>query len=240
MNKKVSIQASVVYDNNPFDKKLKTDWGFSCLLKGLDKTILFDTGTNGSLLLENMEKLEIQPDDVDLVFLSHFHRDHFGGLDALLRKNPRIAVWLPKFFPSNFKESLKNKRTILKEVEGFQEICESAYTTGVIPGWIKEQSLVLDVDQGLILVTGCAHPRITNIIAKSKDLLKKDVFMVFGGFHLAGFNEAEIMEIIETFRGFGVKKVGPCHCSGEDARRLFAREYGKDFIRLGAGKKVRM
>ena len=240
MNNKSSIQASIIYDNNPFDKTLKTGWGFSCLVEGLDKTILFDTGASGPLLLENMEKLGILPYDIDSVFLSHFHRDHFGGLGDLLRKNPHIEIWLPKFFPSSFKESLKNKKAIFKEVEGTQEICEGAYTTGVISGWIKEQSLVLDSDKGLVIVTGCAHPRITNIIAKGKELFNKDIFITFGGFHLAGFDDGEIMEIIETFRGFGVKKVGPCHCSGEDARRLFAREYGKDFIRLGAGRKLRI
>ena len=235
-----SIQMIIVYDNNAFDKKLEKDWGFSCFIKGLEKSILFDTGANGRILLSNMEKLRIRPEEIDLVFLSHAHRDHTGGLDALLQQNSKIEVLLPEFFSSSFKDAIKKRGASIVEVESFQKICEGAYTTGVITGWIKEQSLILDTDKGLIVITGCAHPRITNIITKVKELLKKDIYMVFGGFHLAAFDEGEINEIIDRFRALGVKKVGPCHCSGDEARKLFAEEYKDDFIEIGAGKEIKV
>ncbi len=100
------------------------------------------------------------------------------------------------------------------EVEKPQGICKGAHTSGVIEGWIKEQALVLDTEKGLVLMTGCAHPRIVNILARVKELFKKDLYLVFGGFHLAGFYKAEIKDIIARFRDLGVQKVGPCHCSG--------------------------
>lgn len=234
------IQMIIVYDNNPFDEKLENDWGFSCLIKGLEKLILFDTGTNGHLLLSNMEKLGIRPEKIEMVFFSHAHKDHTGGLDALLTQNSKIEVWLPDFFSSSFKDSIKKRGGTVKEVRNFQKICEGAHTSGVIPGWIKEQSLILDIDKGLILITGCAHPRIVKIISTVKELLKKDIYMLFGGFHLAGFNKGEIKEIIDSFQASGVKKVGPCHCSGDEARRLFAEEYRDDFIEIGAGKKIKV
>jgi len=231
---------TIVYDNNSFDKKLEKDWGFTCFIKGLEKSILFDTGKNGHILLSNLEKLGIHPEEIELVFLSHAHEDHIGGLDALLTQNSKIEVWLPEFFSSSFKKAIKKEGATVTEVENFQKICERAYTTGVIAGWIKEQSLILETDKGLIVITGCAHPRIVNIIALAKELLKKDIHMVFGGFHLAGFYEDEIEEIIDQFRVSGVKKVGPGHCSGDEARRLFAEEYKKDFIEIGAGKEIKV
>lgn len=234
------IQMIIVYDNNSFDEKLDKDWGFSCFIKGLEKSILFDTGTKGRILLANIEKLRIRPEEIDLVFLSHDHRDHTGGLDALLVQNPKIEVWLPEFFSSSFKNVIKKKGTSVAEVDNFQKICRGAYTTGVIPGWIKEQSLILDTDKGNIVITGCAHPRITNIITKAKELLKKDIHMVLGGFHLGAFYENEINEIIDHFRKSGVKKVGPGHCSGDEARRLFAEEYKDDFIEIGVGKEIKV
>jgi len=240
MNNTKTIQMTVVYDNNSLDKKLQKDWGFSCFIKGLEKSILFDTGTKGRILLSNMEALQISPDEVDLVFLSHEHKDHTGGLGTLLSHQPNIEVWLPEFFSSSFKEEAKRKGANIIEVQNFQKICEEAYTTGVITGWIKEQSLILDTNKGLIVVTGCAHPRIVHIISKVKELLKKDIYMVFGGFHLAGFNDEEIKEIIKNFRAQGVKKVGPCHCSGNEARRLFATEYKDNYIKIGAGKEIRV
>lgn len=240
MNDTHQIQMTVVYDNNLLIKELQKDWGFSCFIKGLEKSILFDTGTKGRILLSNMEALQISPDEVDLVFLSHEHKDHTGGLGMLLSHHPNIEVWLPEFFSSSFKEDAKRKGATIIEVENFQKICEEAYTTGVITGWIKEQSLILDTNKGLILVTGCAHPRIVHIISKVKELLKKNIYMVFGGFHLAGFNDGEIKEIIKNFRAQGVKKVGPCHCSGNEARRLFAAEYKDNYIKIGVGKEIRV
>lgn len=240
MNDKQSIQMTIVFDNNPYDERLELDWGFSCFIQGLEKAILFDTGANGQILLSNMKKLGIQPEEIDLVLLSHAHRDHTGGLDALLAQNPKIEVWLPYFFSSNFKENVRKKGAKVVEVDKFQKICKGAYTTGVIEGWIKEQSLILDTDKGMIVMTGCAHPRITKILAIAKDLLQKNIYLALGGFHMAGFNKKEIKEVIDKFRGLGVKKVGPCHCSGDEARKLFAEEYKDDFIKLGAGAKIKV
>ena len=240
MKNTTTIQMTVVYDNSSLDKKLRKDWGFSCFIKGLEKSILFDTGTKGRILLSNMETLQISPDEVDLVFLSHAHGDHTGGLDMLLSHHPNIEVWLPEFFSSSFKEEAKRKGATIIEVENFQKICGGAYTTGIITGWIKEQSLILDTNEGPIVLTGCAHPRIIHIISKVKELLKRNIYMVFGGFHLAGFNDKEIKEIIKDFRAQGVKKVGPCHCSGNEARRLFAAEYGDNYIKIGVGKEIRV
>ena len=231
---------TIVYDNNASSEMLQADWGFSCFIKGLEKSIFFDTGKKGEILLSNMENLGIHPDVIDLVVLSHEHKDHTGGLNALISKNSKIEVWLPNFFSSNFKNTITNKGAYVREVTGFKKICKGAYTTGIIKGWIKEQSLILNTEKGLILLTGCAHPRIVKIIATVKELLKKNIHMAFGGFHLAGFNENEIKEIIERFRDSGVEKVGPCHCTGNDARRLFAEEYKDDYIEIGVGKEIRV
>lgn len=38
------LTLTIVYDNNPCNEELETRWGFSCLVEGLEKTILFDVG----------------------------------------------------------------------------------------------------------------------------------------------------------------------------------------------------
>jgi 7,8-dihydropterin-6-yl-methyl-4-(beta-D-ribofuranosyl)aminobenzene 5'-phosphate synthase len=229
---------SVVYDNNPYDRGLKTDWGYSCFVEGLEKSILFDTGAEGQILLANLEKLGIQPASIDVVVLSHAHRDHTGGLKGLLFLNPKIEVWLPHFFALDFKDSIKARGAGVVEVEASGKICEGAQTSGVIEGWIKEQSLVLDTERGLVLMTGCAHPRIVRIIDRVRDVFKKNIFMALGGFHLAGFEKAEIREIIRKFRSSEIQKVGLAHCSGDEARTLFQEEYQDDFIKVGVGTKI--
>lgn len=68
---------TVVFDNNPYKKGLENGWGFSCLIEGMEKTVLFDTG--GNILLDNMQMLGIYPEAVDILVLSHVHSDHVGG-----------------------------------------------------------------------------------------------------------------------------------------------------------------
>ncbi len=236
MNKNFNL--TVVYDNNPFDPALQTDWGFSCFIRGAEKNILFDTGTKGSILLSNMNGLDIKPQDVEIVILSHFHKDHTGGLSALLKENPHITVYLPDFFPSTFKNSITKQGASYVNVKSYQKILANVYSTGIISGWINEQSLVLDSHEGLVLITGCAHPRIVNIIETVKDKAKKEIYLVFGGFHLSGFEGQEIKEIIRFFKKSGVKKVGPSHCSGKEARELFSKFYGEDYVPIGVGTKI--
>lgn len=238
MERKSQIRLTIVYDNNTYLKSLQTDWGFSCLIQGLKKSILFDTGTNGDILLNNMEKLGIQPNLIECVFLSHFHKDHTGGLNALLNANSRLEVWLPEFFPADFKKNITSTGASIVEVNGPQEICEGAFTTGVIEGWIREQSLVLETTPGLVVVTGCAHPRLINILFQVKDFFNDNIHAVLGGFHLAGFQKNEIEEVLEKLEILEVKKIGPCHCTGEDARKMFLDAYKEDFIEVGVGKEV--
>lgn len=230
----------IIYDNNPSLEGLTTGWGFSCLIRGAEETILFDTGGDDSILLANMEKLDINPQEIDKIVLSHIHGDHVGGLPSFLEKNPEVIVYLPKSFPQSFKDDIKNYGAKLVEIQKPMKICENVYSTGELGTWLKEQSLIIQTDKGLIIITGCAHPGIVKIINKAKDLIKDNVLFVTGGFHLVGESNNQIEKIISEFKKLGVNYVGPCHCSGDTARQLFKKEYHKSFINVGVGKIITM
>ncbi|MBW2332511.1 MAG: hypothetical protein JRF08_03385 [Deltaproteobacteria bacterium] len=72
----------------------------------------------------------------------------------------------------------------------------------------------------------------------AKEMLKSDVYLVLGGFHLCWMNLSKIKKIVNGAKKEGVKKVAPCHCSGDIARKQFEKAYGKDFILVGAGKTI--
>jgi len=235
-----NLSITVSYDNNPYKERLTTAWGFSCVIRGTEKTILFDTGGDGSILLTNLEELGINPKEIDLVVLSHIHGDHVGGLPSFLRKNPEVVVYLPKSFPKGFKDKLKEYGAKIVEVQEPLKICEGVYSTGELGTWIKEQSLIIHTEKGWIVITGCAHPGIVKIVNKAKDLFKNTMLLVMGGFHLSGESKGEIENIISSFRKLGVSYVGPCHCSGDAARQLFKKEYGENFINVGVGRVVTM
>ena len=227
---------TVVYDNNPYKEGLETAWGFSCVIAGAEKTILFDTGGDGSILLGNMEKLEIEPKSIDTVVLSHIHGDHTGGLDSFLEKNHEVTVYLPESFPEKFKDNVRGYGAKIVEVEQHCKICESVYSTGQLGKLIKEQSLIIRTEVGLIVITGCAHPGIVKIVNTAKDLLKDDILLVMGGFHLEWATKGKIKKIVSAFKKANVRYVGPCHCSGDKARTLFEEHFGENYINIGAGR----
>ena len=233
------INITIVCDNNPYKEGLETGWGFSCLVTGHEKTILFDTGPVGSLL-GNMEKLAIEPHSIDAVVLSHIHPDHTGGLESFLGKNPDVAVYLPESFPTKFKDKAQAQGAKIVEVEQPMEICENVRSTGQLGKWIKEQSLIIQTEVGLIVIVGCAHPGIVNIVNAAKDLVKDDILLVMGGFHLEWASRGKIEKIISTFKQSGVQNVGLCHGSGDKARSLFEKHFGKNYISVGAGKIITM
>ena len=233
-----AMRITIVYDNNPYDPRLRPDWGFSCVIKFAGKVILFDTGGDGVILLENMKKLGIDPKGVSTVFLSHIHGDHVGGLPAFLRRNRKVTVYVPGFFPARLKEQIRYSGATLEEVRQDTEVFPGVFTTGELDGGIEEQSLVLRSPRGLVVITGCAHPGIVNVVRKAKEIAKDRVHLVLGGFHLGGVTTSTIERIIEIFLKLRVEKVGPCHCSGDRARKLFEKHFGSSYIPAGVGKEV--
>jgi 7,8-dihydropterin-6-yl-methyl-4-(beta-D-ribofuranosyl)aminobenzene 5'-phosphate synthase len=89
-----------------------------------------------------------------------------------------------------------------------------------------------------MVITGCAHPGIVKIVKAAKDLLKDDILLVMGGFHLEWASRRKIERIISTFKQLHVRYAGPCHCSGNKARSLFEKHFGKNYINIGAGKVI--
>ena len=234
-----NLSITVLYDNHPFQQGLKTGWGFSCLVRGAEKTILFDTGGEGEMLLTNMKELGIKPGEIDLVVLSHAHGDHTGGLQRFISENHEAAVFLPQSFPKEFKGGLRRSEITVIEVHASEKICENAYSTGELGAWIQEQALIVRTDHGMVLITGCAHPGIVESISTARELFPSDqILLVMGGFHLDGTSRKQLTKIVAAFKELGVQYVGPCHCSGDLTRQLFHEAYQEHFITVGVGTKI--
>ena len=236
--KQASLQITVLFDNLSYSEQLDSAWGFSCLLEGGPQVLLFDTGSDGHILLSNMKRMGIEPGKIEAVFLSHFHGDHTGGLDAFLQTNPRVTVYLPASFPPSFQESITARGSRFKMLDKPEKLFDQVYTTGEVGARTKEQSLVVDTPRGLVIVTGCAHPGIVGIVRQAKNRLQKEVYLVMGGFHLAGQPAEEVQRVAEELQKLGVKKVAPSHCTGETARKLFRDRWGSNFVASGVGKVI--
>lgn len=233
-----NLRLDIVYDNNLWEEEMKPDWGFGCLIRGAGPALLFDTGAKGEILRDNMKKMNIDPKDIELIFISHDHWDHTGGLADVLKQCERPAVYMLKSFSRKIKDEPEKAGAALIEITTSTQIGDNIITTGEMGTDIKEHSMILKTQQGLVIVTGCAHPGIVEITRKVKELFKDDIFLIIGGFHLVRDSEESINAIIDELKKMGVRYAAPCHCSGDDARRLFKKAFGENYIEVGVGKTI--
>ncbi|HPL97392.1 MAG TPA: MBL fold metallo-hydrolase [Smithellaceae bacterium] len=230
---------TVICDNYTARDDMEACWGFSCLINHRGTTTLFDTGSDGLVLSRNMARLGIDPADIDLLMISHQHWDHTGGIYTIVDVNRRLEALVPKSFSSHFKQDMKRYGIKVSVEDGPREIYPGFFTTGEMGGHTPEQAVVLKTQAGIVVITGCAHPGIVMIVQTAKGFFPEEkIALVMGGFHILDNTDEEILGIIAEFKSLGVRYAAPSHCSGERARKLFPREYGKRFIPLGAGMVI--
>jgi len=231
---------TIVYDNNRYDRRLTPAWGFSCVVTVPEKTILFDTGGDGGILLDNMKKLGIGPSEIDVIVLSHIHGDHTGGLNEFLRYNSQVTVYLPSSFPTQIKQYIRSLGGEVKNVREPEELFEGVFTTGELDRGIEEQALLIEASEVFCIITGCAHPGIINITKRAKEITGGEVYLAIGGFHLSGAFKSQISYVAESLLRLGVQKIASCHCSGDEARKLFKDYFGENYIDSGVGKEIKV
>jgi 7,8-dihydropterin-6-yl-methyl-4-(beta-D-ribofuranosyl)aminobenzene 5'-phosphate synthase len=206
---------TVLYDNEACPG-FTGSWGFAALLETGRETLLFDTGWDGTLLLKNMEKIDIDPACIDKLVLSHQHWDHIGGLPEILCANPGITVYVPSSFSENLKREIK-KRADLVEIKETVEISDGIWSTGELGDKIKEQSLVLGTKSGSYVLTGCAHPGIDAIMDAA--LFYGDIKGILGGLHDSErFDRLKEMELIAA---------GHCTVHKEKIKSAFPSKYAE-------------
>jgi len=234
------LVVTVIYDNRGGAEGLRPAWGFACLVEGLEKTILFDTGGDSPTLLGNMAKLGIEPQDIEVVVLSHAHHDHTGGLAGFLDVRNDVTVYLLESFPNDIGSDARNRGARVIKVGQPTELCGGATLTEAMGGQagIQEQSLVISTDSSAAVVTGCAHPGILSIVERAKEVTGREVRVIIGGFHLFRDSDASIRRTVSRLQELGVRWVVPCHCSGDPAIQRFADAYVHAFLRCSVGAVI--
>lgn len=230
------ISVTVLYDNYGFDEACGRDWGFACLITGTEKTILFDTGNKGDLLLENFRKLGANPQDVDLAVISHNHGDHTGGLGTFLEKTAEVSVYLPAATPEAFVKEVEGRASRVTVVTKPVEVCKHVVVLGPMGDKIVEQALVVQTRKGLVIITGCSHPGIVDIAKRAREELGREIHMIVGGMHLLRHSEDDLQAIVSDLKGLGIRKVAATHCTGDKAIALFKTEFGEGFVKMGTGR----
>lgn len=237
---KENVKLTVLSDNYCFAQGTKSEWGYSCLIEGLERTILFDTGTHPEVLQNNLNQLKVDVGRIDQIVISHDHEDHTGGLGPVLAKNHNLSVYLPYSSSYRLLREVENTGAKVLMSRGAREISRNVFLEEEMAtaAWVKEQSLILNTAQGLVIMTGCAHQGIINVLKKAKEMFDRPIYLVFGGFHLLDKSPDEIRKIITQFKELGVQNCGATHCTGPRAIKMFQEAYGDHYFPMGTGRVI--
>lgn len=269
---------------------MHAEHGFSALVTLINgnerRQLLFDAGVSPNGLVENMDRLQLNPRDLEAVVLSHGHFDHTGGLDGLHRRLGRAGMPMilhpaaytqrrsappgatPLPLPPPSRSALLGAGFELVESEDPSLIFDSRLLiTGEVPrvtdfeqgfpwfearddeGWKPEphladdQALIANLrGQGLVVLTGCGHAGVVNVVRRAQGLTGVDrVHAVLGGFHLSGaYFEPFIAPTVEALRGFAPNIVVPGHCTGWQAQMAIAQALPEAYVHNAVGTTIRL
>lgn len=106
---------------------------------------------------------------------------------------------------------------------------------------MPELSLSLATEKGEIIVSGCSHSTIENIIKETKKVRSGKIYLVAGGFHLIPYSREDIESLAKRMRGeYGVEAVAPAHCTGHLGFSIFQKAFGGEYKFFGLGETLKL
>ena len=234
------MKIRLIADGSTKWQRMIKRWGISFLI-GDD--VLFDTFGDARVFLHNVKKYKIDLSKVRHVVISHDDWDHIAGLWVVLEKYKDLKVYVVPRFKAELKDRIRSLGVTLVEVSEPMMIRDGVYTTGELAGGsgrgvLYEQALMIKQGKQLGVVTGCAHPKLPDILRAAKDYFHQGIDIVIGGFHLKDMEPDRIKEVVEGLLKFGVSHVAPLHCTGPVAVKEFKRFYVHNYSRLREGDSI--
>ena len=230
---------------------LPTEHGLCLWVEACGRRFFFDLG-QGALFAQNAASMGINPQEAELVVISHGHYDHGGGIPTFLSLNDTAPIYVhKKAFTEHY--SLKDGGTRyiglaqhlqgndrIKPTDGVQSISDgitlfsggsgseffspanlrilkSANGKLVCDDFCHEQSLIIQENGCNMLLAGCAHSGILNIIAKAEAIIGEPITHVVAGMHLAGVTDHSFIEGLANALKAKNCTYYTCHCTGSEA-----------------------
>ena len=269
------VEVRFLVDQFPVRSGLRGEPGVSYLVKTDRQTVLFDLGFNRqkdemSPLQANLRALGLERDKLDGIFISHNHLDHVGGFAHQRRRAPAVdqlaretvgnaPVWTPTpmFLPGGPTTTVTGPMELLPGLASTGPLTAHLYFLGVI----HEQALLAPMaGKGLVLVTGCGHPGIVEMVRFARGVTGMTVFAVVGGLHLvctkgrtklqkhlgashppwAFPREKDVRRIAGELKTLGVRQVAPsAHDTCDAALRILREEFGDGYVEVKVGRGYR-
>ena len=244
--------------------------GLSFYIETGGHKILADTGASGAFLM-NAETLGIDLDQVDTVIISHGHYDHAGGLLAFAERNPKARIWInglageQYYHKNDAMERYIGMDPRIKAlpqvewVEGDREIDQGIFLFGRALGrrlwpvktetgfrqddFLHEQYLVLEERGKRVMISGCAHNGILNILDRYREIYGEDPDVVISGFHMSRksrYSQADHALVRDTARELQKlhTRFFTGHCTGELPYRILKEIMGPQISYVHSGQEI--
>ena len=102
-----------------------------------------------------------------------------------------------------------------------------------------DQSIYIRTDLGLIVILGCAHRGMINIICHARKLMEiEEVYMVIGGTHLGPASQEKVDKTVRALQELDVTWLGVSHCTGMPVAARLAGEFEGRFFFNSAGTVI--
>lgn len=241
----------------------KGDWhadnagGFTALveveqLDGNKNFILLDTGwspewTDQRYRETGVDKM-LQNGEIDCLFQSHEHFDHFWGLSATTKYCNDLDMYIGgDYYPEGYQfmkdcgyvgklhesQSMKFHDFPVMDKNGKQinGVAGYYFPIGIICRVMGEQSLFVNVkDHGYVQITGCCHQGILQMAEACRTTFKNGdrQYGVYGGLHISPFEDWDPRydDLVFGLGVYGFEKIGCNHCTGGlTARKFVAAGY---------------
>lgn len=235
-------------------------------LDGKEHKYLLDSGwsykwTDECFRREGIDQM-LQNGEIEGLFISHEHFDHYWGLPVTVKYAPEIPLYIPEgFYPEGMQyikdSGHKGPVTVVKP--GLKPIVPGmasyVFAIPIICRVYGEQSLYFNVkDKGLVSVTGCCHQSIIQFAETAYREIKyeNDQFHgIYGGLHISPFDDwdPKYDDLVISLGKYGFEKIGCNHCTGVLCAKKFiqagypvvqgtARFRSKDPAYLGNGDTI--
>lgn len=132
-----------------------------------------------------------------------------------------------KNFPSQVSYEEKNNYFFLKDGENY-----------FIDEFVDEIALGIKTSKGLVVIVGCSHVGVVNILKTIQERTKLPIYAVIGGTHLIRANEERIRNTIQAFQDMGIQLVAVSHCTGDVAVEMIEEKMPQQFVYNNTGNII--
>lgn len=110
---------------------------------------------------------------------------------------------------------------------------------GYVPdGFPDEISLGIKTSKGLVVVVGCSHVGVVNIVSDIQRRTGEMIYALIGGTHLVDADKSRRDKTIQAFKELRIQKVAVSHCTGEEGIKELRNSFKEEFILNNTGNTI--